>query len=66
MRILLRVVAIVLGLIAALLIYAIINAATSDAGARVGVCILYAIIAIVALVAAGRLWRGPTATRTVA
>lgn len=64
MRILLRLVAIVLVLIAALLIYAIIAAVTSDEGARAGVCILYAIIAAVALFGASALWRRPAGTRT--
>jgi hypothetical protein len=57
--ILLKAIAIVLVLIAALLIYAVINAVTSEEGARVGVCILYVIISAVALFGAKVLWTRP-------
>ena len=59
MRTLLRIIAILLVLIAAFLLYAVINALTSEGGARAGVAIAYVIGAIVALVVAGALWRRP-------
>ncbi len=57
MKILLRIVAVVLVVIAALLVYFVIDAVASDAGARVGVAIAYIIGALLALAAAGALWR---------
>lgn len=44
--------------IAAFLVYAIIAAVTSDAGARVGVCIGYAVGAGLLGFVAAKLWRG--------
>lgn len=62
MRVLLKVVAIILAALAAFLIYAVIHAASSAGGARVGVSIAYVVGALVLLYLAGRLWRRP-ATR---
>jgi len=64
MRIIFRVVAVVLVLVAALLIYAVIAAVTSDEGARVGVSIAYILGAIVAIAAAAALWRRPARRAT--
>jgi len=64
MRIIFRVVAVVLVLVAALLIYAVIAAVTSDEGARVGVSIAYILGAIAAIAAAAALWRRPARRAT--
>ena len=62
MRILLRAVAVVLVLIAAVLVYAVIAAVTSDGGAKAGVAIAYIVGAIVLVWAALALWRRPVGT----
>ena len=59
MKILLRAVAVLFIVIAAVLVYAVIAAAASDGGAKAGVAIAYIIGAIVLAVAAGALWRRP-------
>jgi hypothetical protein len=56
-RILLKLIAVIFAALAAFLVYAVINAATSAGGARVGVCIAYVAGALVLLLLAGRLWR---------
>jgi hypothetical protein len=60
-RALLRIVAVILAALAAFLVYAVIHAASSVGGARVGVSIAYVVGALVLLALAGRLWRGPAA-----
>ena len=57
MKILLRIVAALLVLIALFLVYAVLAAVTSDEGARVGVAIGYVIGALVLGFAASKLWR---------
>ena len=64
MRILLRIVAVLLILIALFLVYAVIAAVTSDGGARVGVAIGYVIGALVLVFAASKLWNAGGGTRT--
>jgi hypothetical protein len=59
MKVLLRIIAVLFVLIAAFLVYAIIAAATSDEGARVGVCIGYAIGAALLSFGAMKLWNRP-------
>jgi hypothetical protein len=59
MKILLRAVAVLFIVIAAVLIYAVIAAGLSDGGAKAGVAIAYIIGAIVLVVAARALWRRP-------
>ncbi len=61
MKIVLRVVAVLLVLIGAFLIFAVINALLSDEGARAGVAIGYVIGAIVAFFIASALWKRPAA-----
>jgi hypothetical protein len=56
---LLRVVAIVLVLIAAVLVYAVIAALGSDGGAKPGVAVAYIVGAILLGWAATALWRRP-------
>jgi hypothetical protein len=56
MKVFLRLVAVVLVAIALFLIYAVINAAASTAGARVGVCIAYVAGAVILGFLATRLW----------
>ncbi len=56
MKVLLRIVAVVLVLIAAFLVYAVINAVTSEGGARAGVAVAYVVGSIVLLAVAGKLW----------
>jgi hypothetical protein len=56
-RILLKLIAVIFAALAAFLVYAVINAAASAGGARVGVCIAYVAGALVLLLLAGRLWR---------
>ena len=56
MKILLRIVAVILVLIALFLVYAVVATAT-DEGARVGVAIGYVIGALVLTFAASKLWR---------
>jgi hypothetical protein len=56
MKAVLKVVAVLFVAIAAFLIYAIVAAVTSDEGARVGICILYAVIAGVLSFSAMKLW----------
>jgi multisubunit Na+/H+ antiporter MnhB subunit len=58
LRILLKIVAVIFVAVAAFLIYAVIHAAASAGGARVGVCIGYVAGAIILYVLAVRLWRG--------
>ena len=62
MRILLRAVAVLFVIIAAVLVYAVIAAAGSDGGAKAGVAIAYIVGAIVLGVAAAALWRRPVGT----
>jgi multisubunit Na+/H+ antiporter MnhB subunit len=57
MRILQRLVAVLFVAIGAFLIYAVIHAAASTNGAKVGVCILYVVITIVLALVASWLWR---------
>jgi hypothetical protein len=67
MRALLKVVAVLCVAIAAFLVYAIVAAVTSAEGARVGVCIIYAVIAVALGFAAAKLWnwrRGATPQST--
>ncbi len=64
MRILLRIVAVLLILIALFLVYAVIAALTSEGGARVGVAIGYVIGALVLVFAASKLWNAGGGTRT--
>jgi len=63
-RILLRIVAVLLILIALFLVYAVIAALTSEGGARVGVAIGYVIGALVLVFAASKLWNAGGGTRT--
>jgi len=63
-RILLRIVAVLLVLIALFLVYAVIAAVTSDGGARVGVAIGYVIGALVLVFAASKLWNAGEGTRS--
>lgn len=66
MKIVLRIVAILCVLIAGFLVYAVINAITSENGAREGVAVLYVAISIALGFIAVWLWRRtarpPTAT----
>jgi hypothetical protein len=64
MKVLLRIVAVLFALIAALLIYAVINALGSDGGARPGVAVAYIVGSIVLIWGAVTLWRrgGPATT----
>jgi hypothetical protein len=57
MKVLLKLVALICVLIGAFLIYADIHAFASAGGARAGVAILYAVIAIALAYAASWLWR---------
>jgi multisubunit Na+/H+ antiporter MnhB subunit len=57
MRVLIKIVAVVFVAIAAFLVYAVIHAAASAGGARVGVCIAYIAGAVVLGYLAARLWR---------
>lgn len=59
MRVLLRAVAVLCILIAAFLVYAIINAVASEGGARVGVAVAYGVGALILALLAGYLWRRP-------
>ncbi|HEX5910029.1 MAG TPA: hypothetical protein VFY44_06010 [Thermoleophilaceae bacterium] len=56
MKVVLKIVAVLLIAIAAFLVYAVIAAATSEEGARVGVCIGYAVAAVVLGFASVKLW----------
>lgn len=58
MTILLRIIAIVFVLIAAVLIYAVIHALASAGGAKPVVAVLYIVGSAVLLFAASKLWRG--------
>jgi hypothetical protein len=62
MKILLRIVAVLFVIVAAVLVYAVIAAVSSDGGAKPAVAIAYVVGAIVLAVAAARLWRGPANT----
>ena len=64
MKTLLRIVAIVLVLIAAVLVYAVIAAVSSDGGAKTGVAIAYIVGAIVLVAGAAALWRRPAPDAT--
>jgi hypothetical protein len=64
MRILLRLVAIVFVLVAAVLVYAVIAAVASEGGAKEGVAIAYIVGAILLTWAATALWRRPARTAT--
>jgi multisubunit Na+/H+ antiporter MnhB subunit len=57
MSVLLKIVSVIAVLIAGFLTYAVIHAAASAGGARVGVAIGYIAAAIVLCVVAGTLWR---------
>jgi len=63
-RVLLRIVAVLLVLIALFLVYAVIAAVTPEGGARVGVAIGYVIGALVLVFAASKLWNAGGGTRT--
>ena len=65
MRMLLRLVAVLLVLIGAFLIYAVINAFASEEGARIGVCIAYVVAALAAFWGASKLWSRPAPAATV-
>ncbi|HKP91175.1 MAG TPA: hypothetical protein VJT75_14515 [Thermoleophilaceae bacterium] len=62
MKILLRALAVLCVLIGAFLIYAVINALTSENGARAGVAVLYVAISIALGFSAVWLWRRPAGT----
>jgi threonine/homoserine/homoserine lactone efflux protein len=67
MKIFMRLAAGLLVAIALFLVYAVIHAAASTAGARVGVCIAYIVGAAVLVFLATRLWAkssGPRGTST--
>ena len=66
MKVLLRIVAVLCVLIAGFLIYAVIHALASDAGARAGVAVLYVAISIALGFLAVWLWRRPERTATPA
>jgi membrane protease YdiL (CAAX protease family) len=57
MKTFLRIISILPTAIAALLVYAVIHAANSDGGARVGVAILYIVVAIALGVLVTWMWR---------
>jgi hypothetical protein len=59
MKILLRAVAVLFVIIAAVLVYAVIAAIGSAGGAKPGVAVAYIVGAIILAVAAGALWRRP-------
>jgi hypothetical protein len=63
MNVLLRVVAVIFVAVGGFLIYAVINAMTSDEGAKTGVAILYVAIALVLGYAAWWMW-GKAGKRT--
>jgi hypothetical protein len=68
MKVVLKLVAVLFFAIAAFLVYAVIAAATSDEGARVGVCVGYAIAAVLLSFAGVKLWslrRKPAAPSAV-
>ncbi len=56
MTILLRVIAVLFVAIAAFLVYAVVNALTSDGGARAGVAVAYIVGAILLSAAARVMW----------
>jgi hypothetical protein len=56
-RVLLRIIAVVFVAIGLFLIYADVHAMASAGGARAGVAVIYAVIAIALGFAASRLWR---------
>ena len=67
MKILLRTIAVLFVLIAAVLLYAVIAAVASDEGARVGVAIAYVIGSAILIAAAVAMWRAnPGGSRPVA
>jgi predicted Co/Zn/Cd cation transporter (cation efflux family) len=57
MKTFLRLISIVPAAIAAFLVYAVIAAATSDGGARVGICVLYVAISIALSALVAWMWR---------
>jgi hypothetical protein len=57
MKTFLRFISVLPAAIAAFLVYAVIAAATSDGGARVGVCVLYVAIAIALGALVRWMWR---------
>jgi predicted Co/Zn/Cd cation transporter (cation efflux family) len=57
MKMFLKLVSIVPAAIAALLVYAVINALTSDGGARVGICVLYVVISVGLAALVAWMWR---------
>lgn len=57
MKVLMKIASVLFVAIAAFLIYAIIHAAASAGGARVGVCVAYAAAAAALGFVATRLWR---------
>ena len=60
MNVLLKSVAVLFVAIAAFLIYAVVHAFASPGGARVGICVLYVVGALVLGFLAARLWRRPS------
>jgi threonine/homoserine/homoserine lactone efflux protein len=65
MKVLMRIVAVLFVAIAAVLIYAVIAAATSDGGAKAGVAIAYIVGSALLIWAAVKLWRrGPAVPAT--
>jgi multisubunit Na+/H+ antiporter MnhB subunit len=63
MKALLRVVAVLCILIAAVLVYAVIAALGSAGGAKPGVAVAYIVGAIILVLVAARLWRRPASGR---
>ena len=57
MKIIARIIAVLLALIGAFLLFAVVAAMTSDGGAKTGVAILYIAIALVSGFAAFKLWK---------
>jgi multisubunit Na+/H+ antiporter MnhB subunit len=66
MRILLKIVAVLFVAIGAFLIYAVVHAMGSAGGAKVGIAILYVVIALVLAYAASWLWRRSSRARSSA
>ncbi len=66
MKLVLKVIAALFVAIALFLVYAVIHAATSAGGARVGVCIGYIAAAVVLCYLASRLWRRSSRARATA
>jgi hypothetical protein len=64
MKVLLKIVAVLFVAVGLFLIYADVHAMSSAGGARTGVAILYAVIAIVLGYSASRLWRRSSRAKT--